>query len=63
MFKHIVGSLIGLFISYQLHISYTKYEKFFLRSLIKEKVCHYLSGDIERRGSKISHFHGGVIFE
>ena len=52
-------------------------KKYFLRSLITEKVCHYLSGDIGGEGimkkvtncdigegeSKILHFHCDVIFK
>ena len=42
--------LVHLLDSCQLYISYTKYVNFFLRSLIKEKSCHYFPGDIGRRG-------------
>ena len=44
--KHVVGSLVDLFNWCQLHIRYAKYNNLFLKSLITEKVCHYLSGDM-----------------
>ena len=50
-FKHVVHSLVDLFNSRQLHISYRQYAKLFLRSLIKENVCHYLPGDIRGKGN------------
>ena len=49
IFKHVTGSLVDLFNSCQLHISYTKYVNYFLRFLIKEKVCHYLPDDMGER--------------
>ena len=45
-----VSSLVDLFNLCQLHISYTKYVKLFLRSLTKEKLYHYLPGDMEGGG-------------
>ena len=45
-----VGSLLDLFNLCQLHISYTKYVKLFLRSLTKEKLYHCLPGDMEGGG-------------
>ena len=47
------GSLVDLFDSFQLHVSYTKHLKLFLslfssfkiiKYLIKQKVCQYLPG-------------------
>ena len=52
-FKHVIGSLVDLFNLCQLHVSYTKYLNYFLRSLIKEKVCHYLAGGMGWRGYKV----------
>ena len=48
------GSLVDLFDSCQLHVSYTKHLLFLslfssfkiIKSLIKEKVCQYLPGDM-----------------
>ena len=50
IFKH-AGSKVNLFNLCQLHISYAIYVKL-LRSLIKEKVCHYLPGNMWTRGYK-----------
>ena len=47
---HVIGALVDLFNSCQLHISCTRYIKISLRCLIKEKVCHCLPGDIGGRG-------------
>ena len=43
---NIVSSLGDLFSSCQLHNSYERYGKLFLRSLIKKKPCYHLPVDI-----------------
>ena len=45
-FKYVIGALVDLFNSCQLYISYIRHVKLFLRALIKEKICHYLPGDM-----------------
>ena len=50
IFKHVAGSLVDLFISCQLHISYTRHVKLFLKVLDQEKSCHYLRVDIGAGG-------------
>ena len=45
VFKHIAGSLVDFNLC-QVHISYTRHVRLFLRSFIKEKVCHCLPGDM-----------------
>ena len=45
IFKHVADSLVDLFNSSQLHISYTRHVKLFFKTLNKEKVCHYLPGN------------------
>ena len=51
IFKHVFGSLVDLFNSCQIHISYMKYEQIMKKmkiwkNLIKEKVCRSLPGDM-----------------
>ena len=76
IFKHVVGLLVDPFNWWQLHISYNKQEKLFLRSLITKKfvtICLVTWGmgimkkvtncDKGGRGFKIWHFCGDVIFD